>query len=136
MERMGRRSRRARRATRTAGALAVLLGGAGVTHFLRPRGYDRIVPAGLPPRTTTLLSGAAELGIAAGLLVPATRRASGLAAAALFLAVFPANVTMAKRTLDSHRSSRATRLVSVLRLPLQAPLVVWALRVGRHAPRR
>lgn len=133
---MGRRSRRARRATRTAGALAVLLGGAGVTHFLRPRGYDRIVPAGLPPRTTTLLSGVAELGIAAGLLVPATRRASGIAAAALFLAVFPANVTMARRTLDSPRSSRATRLVSVLRLPLQAPLVVWALRVGRHAPRR
>lgn len=116
--------------------LAVLLGGAGVTHFLRPRGYDRIVPAGLPPRTTTLLSGAAELGIAAGLLVPATRRASGMAAAALFLAVFPANVTMAKGLLDSPRSTRTMRLVSVLRLPLQAPLVLWALRVGRHAPRR
>ncbi|MGU3409811.1 hypothetical protein ACLBWP_06850 [Microbacterium sp. M1A1_1b] len=133
---MGRRSARARRATRTAGALALLLGGAGITHFVRPRGYDRIVPEGLPPRTTTLLSGAAELGIAAGLLVPATRRASGMAAAALFLAVFPANVTMAKQLLDSPRSSRAMRLVSVLRLPLQAPLVVWALRVGRHAPRR
>ncbi|OIH94528.1 hypothetical protein [Curtobacterium sp. MCBA15_001] len=133
---MGRRSARARRATRTAGALALLLGGAGVTHFLRPRGYDRIVPDGLPPRTTTLLSGAAELGIAAGLLVPATRRASGLAAAALFVAVFPANVTMAKGLLDSPRSTRAMRLVSVLRLPLQVPLVVWALRVGRHAPRR
>ncbi|MCJ1714786.1 hypothetical protein [Curtobacterium sp. VKM Ac-2922] len=133
---MGRRSARARRATRTAGALALLLGGAGITHFVRPRGYDRIVPEGLPPRTTTLLSGAAELGIAAGLLVPATRRAAGMAAAALFLAVFPANVTMAKQLLDSPRSSRAMRLVSVLRLPLQAPLVVWALRVGRHAPRR
>ncbi|KQS14538.1 hypothetical protein ASG04_01375 [Curtobacterium sp. Leaf183] len=133
---MGRRSARARRATRTAGALAVLLGGAGVTHFLRPRGYDRIVPAGLPPRTTTLLSGAAELGIATGLLIPATRRASGMAAAALFLAVFPANVTMAKGMLDSPRSTRAMRLVSVVRLPLQAPLVLWALRVGRHAPRR
>ncbi|WIB59333.1 hypothetical protein DEJ13_12880 [Curtobacterium sp. MCLR17_007] len=133
---MGRRSARARRATRTAGALAVLLGGAGVTHFLRPRGYDRIVPPGLPPRTTTLLSGAAELGIATGLLIPATRRASGMAAAALFLAVFPANVTMAKGMLDSPRSTRAMRLVSVVRLPLQAPLVLWALRVGRHAPRR
>ncbi len=57
--------------------LAVLLGGAGVTHFLRPRGYDRIVPAGLPPRITTLASGVAELAVAAGLAVPATRRASG-----------------------------------------------------------
>jgi uncharacterized membrane protein len=133
---MGRRSDRARRASRTAAALAVLLGGAGVTHFLRPRGYDRIVPAGLPPRTTTLASGVAELGIAAALLVPATRRAAGLAAAALFVAVFPANVTMARDLLDSPRSTRAARLVAVVRLPLQAPLVAWALRVGRHAPRR
>lgn len=116
--------------------LAVVLGGAGVTHFLRPRGYDRIVPAGLPPRTTTLASGIAELGIATGLVVPATRRAAGLAAAALFVAVYPANVKMAKDLLDSPRSSRAMRIGSVLRLPLQAPLVAMALRVGRHAPRR
>ena len=127
-----RRRERTRRANRTAAALAVVLGGAGVTHFLRPRTYDRIVPEALPPRLTTLLSGVAELGIAAGLAVPRTRRTAGWAAGALFLAVFPANVKMAKDLLDSPRSSRAMRLVSVLRLPLQAPLVWWAARVGRH----
>lgn len=127
-----RRRERTRRANRTAAALAVVLGGAGVTHFLRPRTYDRIVPEALPPRLTTLLSGVAELGIAAGLAVPGTRRAAGWAAGALFLAVFPANVKMAKDLLDSPRSSRTMRLVSVLRLPLQAPLVWWAARVGRH----
>lgn len=107
-----------------------------MTHFLRPRGYDRIVPDTLPPRTTTLASGVAELAIAVGLVVPATRRAAGWAAAALFLAVFPANVKMANDLLDSPRSTRAMRLGSVLRLPLQAPLVAWAVRVGRHAPKR
>jgi uncharacterized membrane protein len=127
-----RRRERTRRANRTAAVLAVVLGGAGVTHFLRPRTYDRIVPEALPPRLTTLLSGVAELGIAAGLAVPRTRRAAGWAAGALFLAVFPANVKMAHDLLDSPRSSRAMRLVSVLRLPLQAPLVWWAARVGRH----
>ncbi|KTR54422.1 DoxX family protein [Curtobacterium oceanosedimentum] len=131
-----RRRERSRRATRTATVLAVLLGAAGVTHFLRPRGYDRIVPEGLPPRLTTVVSGVAELGIAAGLAVPATRRASGWAATALFLAVFPANVKMAADLLDSPRAGRVARLVGVLRLPLQAPLVAWAVRVGRHAPRR
>lgn len=131
-----RRRERERRASRTAAVLAVVLGGAGVTHFLRPRGYDRIVPDVLPPRLTTLASGAAELGIATGLAVPATRRAAGWAAAALFLAVFPANLKMAGDLLDSPRSSRTMRLVSVLRLPLQAPLVAWAVRVGRHAPKR
>jgi uncharacterized membrane protein len=133
---MARRTGRARRATRTAGVLALLLGGAGVTHFLRPRGYDRIVPDGLPPRTTTLASGVAELGIAVGLAVPATRRAAGWAAAALFVAVFPANVKMAGDLLDSARSTRAQRIVGVVRLPLQVPLVTAALRVARHAPRR
>ncbi|MDM7890858.1 DoxX family protein [Curtobacterium caseinilyticum] len=131
-----RRRERARRATRTATMLAVLLAGAGVTHFLRPRGYDRIVPEGLPPRLTTVASGIAELVVATGLLVPATRRASGWAAATLFTAVFPANVKMAGDLLDSPRSTRTARLVSVLRLPLQAPLVAWAVRVGRHAPKR
>jgi uncharacterized membrane protein len=131
-----RRRERIRRATRTAGLLAVLLGGAGVTHFARPRHYDRIVPDALPPRLTTVVSGVAELGIAAGLAFPATRRASGWAAAALFAAVFPANVKMANDLLDNPRSTRVMRLVSVLRLPLQAPLVLWAVRVGRHAPKR
>jgi uncharacterized membrane protein len=130
-----RRRERIRRANRTASLLAVLLGAAGVTHLLRPRGYDRIVPDGLPPRLTTVASGVAELGIAAGLASPATRRAAGWAAAALFAAVFPANLKMANDLLDHPRSSRAMRLVSVLRLPLQAPLVLWAVRVGRHAPK-
>lgn len=107
-----------------------------MTHFLRPRGYDRIVPEALPPRTTTLVSGLAELGIAAGLLVPATRRRAGWAAAALFLAVFPANLKMASDLLEHPRASRAARLIAVLRLPLQAPLVASAVRVARHAPRR
>lgn len=131
-----RRRERERRATRTATLLAVVLGGAGVTHFLRPRTYDGIVPEALPPRLTTVASGVAELGIAAGLAIPATRRAAGWAAAALFLAVFPANLKMANDLLDSPRSTRAVRLGSVLRLPLQAPLVAWAVRVGRHAPKR
>jgi uncharacterized membrane protein len=133
---MRRRIERARRATRTARVLALILGGAGVTHFLRPGGYDRIVPEALPPRTTTLASGLAELGIATALLVPATRRRAGWAAAALFLAVFPANVKMASDLLEHPRASRAARLIAVLRLPLQAPLVAWAVRVARHAPRR
>lgn len=129
-----RRRERIRRANRTATILAVILGGAGITHFLRPR-HDRIVPDALPPRLTTLASGVAELGIAAGLAFPATRRASGWAAAALFAAVFPANVKMANDLLDHPRSSRAMRLIGVLRLPLQLPLVLWSMRVGRHAPK-
>lgn len=108
----------------------MLLGAAGVTHFLRPRVYDGIVPEALPARATTLVSGAAELVVAAGLAVPQTRPLAGAAAAALFVAVFPANLSMARRLLDDPRSPRAMRVVALLRLPLQVPLVRWAVRVA------
>src|SRR3954452_13828054 len=82
---------------RSALALAGLLATAGVTHFSRPRQYDAIVPRSLPgsPRKWTYASGAADLSVAAAVANPRTRRVGGLAAAALFAAVFPANVKMA-----------------------------------------
>jgi uncharacterized membrane protein len=122
---------RARRVRNTTGLLVVILGAAGLTHFARPRIYDGIVPDALPARTTTLVSGAAELAVAAGLVVPRTRRLAGLAAAGLFLAVFPANLKMTRDLLDDPTSDRRMRIGSVLRLPLQIPLLVWAVRVWR-----
>ncbi|GAA1632035.1 DoxX family protein [Actinoplanes couchii] len=115
---------------RDAAGLAALLGGMGVLHFAAPRPFDGIVPRSLPgsPRTWTYLSGAAELAVAAAVAHPRTRRAGGLAAAALFVAVFPANVKMA---MDSRHASPVRRAVAFGRLPLQAPLIVWALRATR-----
>jgi uncharacterized membrane protein len=121
--------------TRSALALAGLLATAGVTHFSRPRQYDAIVPRSLPgsPRTWTYASGAAELAVAAAVANPRTRRVGGLAAAALFAAVFPANVKMAVDWRDKPRPMRTAALV---RLPLQAPLIWWAMKVGRGAATR
>jgi uncharacterized membrane protein len=111
-------------------ALAALLATAGITHFAKPGPYDAIVPRSLPgsPRTWTYLSGAAELAVAAAVATPRARRLGGLAAAALFAAVFPANVKMA---IDWRHASPAMRAVAYGRLPLQIPLVLWGLRVAR-----
>jgi uncharacterized membrane protein len=119
---------------RSALALASLLAVAGVTHFARPRPYDTIVPGWVPgsARTWTYASGAAELAVAAAITHPWTRRMGGLAAAALFAAVFPANVQMA---VDWRRRSVARRAIAYVRLPLQAPLVWWALKVAAAADR-
>jgi uncharacterized membrane protein len=109
--------------------LAALLAGAGATHFAVPAFYDVMIPEVLPgePRVWTYGSGAAEVAVAAALVSRRTRRAGGLAAALLFAGVLPGNVKMA---LDARRSdSRAFRAGTVLRLPLQLPLIVWALRV-------
>lgn len=62
---------------------------------------------------------------------PRTRRLGGLAAVALFLAVFPANVKMA---LDFRDKSPKARAIAYGRLPLQIPLVAWAWKVAKAAP--
>ena len=79
---------------KTAHWHALLLAGAGVMHFKAPHVYDAIVPRHLPgnARSYTLVSGAAELAIAAGLALPLTRRLAGLAASALYAPVFPATL--------------------------------------------
>ena len=111
--------------------LAGLLATSGVLHFLTPKPFDSIVPRSLPgrPRTWTLLSGAAELAVAAAVAHPGTRRLGGLAAAGLFAAVFPANVKMA---MDWRDAPPARRAIAYGRLPLQIPLVLWGLRVARR----
>jgi uncharacterized membrane protein len=110
--------------------LVTLLAGAGATHFLVPKPYDALVPRRLPgkPRTWTYLSGVAELACAAAVAHPRTRKAGALASAGLFAAVFPANVKMARDWRDKPLPMRA---VAYGRLPLQAPLVLWALKVAR-----
>lgn len=109
--------------------LAALLATAGVMHFVTPKFFDAIVPKALPnPRFWTQVSGVAELAVAAAVANPRTRRAGGAAAAVLFVAVFPANVQAA-----ASASNPGEKAVTWLRLPLQIPLVLWALRVRRDA---
>lgn len=120
------------RRSRAALALAGLLGTAGALHLVAPDFFDGMVPAELPggPRFWTTTSGVAELGIATAVAVPRTRRLGGLAAAALFVAIFPANVKMA---LDWSDRSLTEGVIAYGRLPLQIPLILWALKVRRDA---
>lgn len=97
-------------------------------HFARPRPFQRIVPPWLgDPAPWVAVSGAAELACAAGLAMPRTRRSAALGTAALFVAVFPANVQMA---LDARSGPLWYRVGAWARLPLQVPLVLWALSVS------
>ncbi len=116
-----------------AGVLAGFLTVTGALHYVSPGFFDEIVPRALPgsARLWTYLSGAAELSVAAALAVPRTRKLGGYAAAALFLAVFPANVQMA---IDWGDRPLSERLVAYGRLPLQIPLIIWALWAARSAP--
>ncbi len=117
---------------RPALALAGLLTAAGVAHFAAPRGFDSIIPGVVPGsrRFWTYVSGAAELGLAAGVARPSTRRTAAALTAVFFVLVFPANVQMA---VDYRSHGARDFTVALLRLPLQIPLVWWAWRVHRHS---
>ncbi|SER40129.1 DoxX family protein [Microlunatus flavus] len=113
-----------------ARALAGLLLLTGTVHLVRPHVFDPALPPWLPgsKRAWALGSGVAELACAGLVAAPPTRRLGGLACAALFVAVFPGNVHMA----TTARTPMA-RAVTLARLPLQVPLVLWALRASREA---
>lgn len=113
----------------SAGALAALLTASGTAHFIVPDPYASIVPKALgAPHAWVYASGLAELACAAAVLNRRTRRQGALASAALFLAVFPANVQMA---VTSVKHGGWSEVAAFARLPLQVPLIWWALRVAR-----
>ena len=118
-------------ARRTAIGLSALCLGMGALHFAKPEPFDGLIPRQLPgtPRQWTLGSGVAELAVGALLAVPATRRIGGRAAQALFVGVFPGNITMA---LQWRHRPWPQQLLSLGRLPLQADLVRRAGTVARH----
>ncbi len=115
-------------------ALSGLLALTGTLHFATPEPFETIVPPPLgDPTPWVYASGVAELACAAAIAIPTTRRAGALATAALFVAVFPANLYMAYDWSD--REWWPDRAVAYARLPLQLPLIAWAWGVSRWAAR-
>ncbi|OMC57157.1 hypothetical protein A5747_05055 [Mycobacterium sp. IS-836] len=112
--------------------VAAMLMGIGTLHFLAPEPFDGIVPAELPgdPRLYTYVSGAAEVSIGALLLPRRTRRSAALAAALLFVAVFPANVNMVRLWWGK---PWPMRLAALARLPLQVPMITTVLKIRRNS---
>jgi uncharacterized membrane protein len=88
------------------------------------------MPSWVPAHKEVIVaSGVAELVCAAGLAMPATRKAAGVASAALLVGVFPGNVKMA---VDAMRgSNRPFQAAALARLPLQLPMIRGAWRAGR-----
>ncbi|WP_270264156.1 hypothetical protein [Kocuria marina] len=121
-----------RRAHRAALFTGLALTGMGTLHLVKPEPFDHLIPEQLPgtARQWSIGSGFAELGTAALLLIPATRKAGGVAAAALFVGVWPGNFKMA---WDWRPASAAKQAVSLGRLPLQIPMIMSAVRIAKNA---
>jgi uncharacterized membrane protein len=99
---------------------------AGVNHFVMPAVYLGMMPPWVPrPEVTNAIAGLAEILGGVGVLLPRTRRAAGWGLIALLLAVFPANVHVARLGRMPGFDVSSTTLW--WRLPFQAVFIagVW-----------
>lgn len=127
-----------RRVPPGVGIFAGFLIAMGVLHFVAPRPFDSIMPRSLPEsahRPLTYASGAAEIACGAMLLAPRTRALGARLTALLMLAVWPANIEAALRGGYPAEGFLGSATAAWLRVPLQLPLIAWALLIGRRADR-
>jgi uncharacterized membrane protein len=112
-------------------ALAVFFIGSGVNHFVIPDTYKQIVPPGWgDPAMLVQVSGVAEIAGGVGVLVPRTRRLSGIGLIALLAAVFPANLYMAR---NPAKFKKIPAWALYARLPLQPLAMWWAWRATKSS---
>ena len=105
---------------------------AGLMHFIKPRWYESIMPPYVPAhRELVAASGVAEIAGGVALMCPDehVRRAGAWWTVATMVAVFPANVHMALHHEDYPVPGGRTALL--VRLPVQALFIAWALAAGR-----
>ena len=97
---------------------------AGLTHFRKPRIYERIMPAWIPwHRFLVYFTGVWEMMAAVLLLFVQSRSAAAWSIIVLLLLVFPANLQMAE---NFRKKKYRYYWLALLRLPVQALLVWWA----------
>jgi uncharacterized membrane protein len=79
------------------------------------------------PYALVLFSGVCEFLGGVGMLIPAVRRPAGIGLIALLIVVYPVNIYMFQRQVQTHAWD-VTSLVLLLRLPLQFVLIWWVYR--------
>ncbi|GAB4386336.1 MAG: hypothetical protein Kow00121_52710 [Elainellaceae cyanobacterium] len=108
------------------GILAVCIIVVGITHFIRPEQYARIVPPAFPhPVAMVYISGVFEILGGIGLTIPFISVAAAWGLVALFVAVFPANIYQTLHSIPIEGIPHYP-LLYWFRLPFQAVLVAWA----------
>ncbi len=113
------------------GALALVMIVAGILHFVATDAYVSIMPDYLPlHRELVYLSGICEVLLGLGLLWHKTREAAGACLILLYLAVLPANISMAVQDIQP-TGFHIPAFLLWARLPFQLVFIYWAWRVSR-----
>jgi uncharacterized membrane protein len=102
----------------------------GVNHFINPQFYKSVMPAWVPFHDTVIIiSGIFEILFALLLIFQSTRRIGAWSIIVLLIAVFPANIQAVVNNIDN---DSPLLWMSVLRLPLQVVLILWAYTFAKR----
>ncbi len=105
--------------------LTLLFCGMGVMHLVLPGPFLKVMPPIFPyPYSLVIISGICELMGGVGIWIPRVRRAAGIGLIGLLIAVYPVNIYMFLRQVQTHGWD-AMAWVFLLRLPLQFALIWW-----------
>jgi len=108
----------------------------GIGHFLDPEWFEPIVPAIFgDPTFWVLITGAMEILLGVGLIVPWTRKYSGLLMALFLVAVYWANLNMWVNNVPLEGKTYENKW-HVLRLMAQLLMIAVALWVGNWLERK
>jgi uncharacterized membrane protein len=100
---------------------------AGFNHLVNPEFYVAIMPPNLPaPEWLQLVAGLAELVLGVFVLDRRTRPFAAWGIIALLIAIFPANLYVARENVGVGGPGTGAGLGNWIRLPFQALLIVWA----------
>lgn len=79
----------------------------GFSHFAKPEKLEAMIPSSWPyKRALNYISGLAEILLAVGLLFAATREYAAYGLLLLLIAVFPANINVARKKANLYNVSR------------------------------
>ena len=105
---------------------AVFMIAAGLSHFIVPHPYVKIVPPQLPyPEAIVYISGFFEILGGVGLFIPPLTQAAAWGLVLLLIAVYPANINMAVNNIHINNIPDGNWFQAI-RLPFQFVLIAWA----------
>ena len=108
-------------------AMAIFLIFFGISHFFLVNEMILMIPKIFPyPDFIVYATGVIEIVLAIGLIIPKTRRLSGIFIALYFIAVFPVNIVKAMSDIDIQGTFNSP-IMSWVRLLFQPIFILWAL---------
>ena len=105
--------------------IVLLLAAACIYHFRESQGFTDMMPSFIPWRTELVyITGILELVLALLILIPSTRRSSGIWTAFYLVLIFPANIYAALNGIPAPGQTETSQTALWARLLFQ-PLLIW-----------